>query len=129
VINLLLNLALVETPLALRVDQRVVTKIPLTELWDESGTIGGGRIRDLNENTLLEMIRSGSVRFVVADCGLKLDWISREKHFDFWKTIRPQVADPAERIFLRNFPNETAYVASEWRGRAGECLVLLEKYH
>ena len=56
----------------MRVDQRVVTKIPLTELWDESGTIAGGRIRNLNENTIVELIRSGSVRFVVADCGLKL---------------------------------------------------------
>jgi hypothetical protein len=83
VIDLLLNFSLVERRLALRVDQRVVTKIPLTELWDESGTIAGGRIRNLNENTLIELIRSGSVRFVVADCGLKLDWISREKHFDF----------------------------------------------
>ena len=43
----------------MRVDQRVVTKIPLTELWDENGTIAGDRIRDLNEDTLLEVIQIG----------------------------------------------------------------------
>jgi hypothetical protein len=59
VIDLLLNLALVERRPALRVDQRVVTKIPLTELWDENGTIAGDRIRDLNEDTLLEVIQIG----------------------------------------------------------------------
>ena len=30
---------------------------------------------------------------------------------------------------LRLHPNEIAYIASEWRGRNGECLVLLEKHH
>jgi hypothetical protein len=113
----------------LRVDQRVATKIPLTELWDESGTITSERIRSLDQGTLLELVRSVSVQFVVADCGLKLDWIPREKRFDFWKTVRPQIADPAEPIFLGRFPNETTYIASEWRGRTGEYLVLLERHH
>jgi hypothetical protein len=113
----------------LRADQRVVTKIPLTELWDESGTITSERIRSLDQSTLLELVRSVSVQFVVADCGLKLDWIPREKRFDFWKTVRPQIADPAKPIFLGSFRNETAYIASEWRGRTGECLVLLERHH
>jgi hypothetical protein len=61
-----------------RADERVVTKIPLTELWDASGTLVGHRISDLSENSLVELMRSGSMQFVVADCGLKLDWISRE---------------------------------------------------
>ncbi len=113
----------------MRADQRIVTKIPLNELWDDSGAIAGHRIRDLNENSLVELLQSGSLQFVVADSGLKLNWISREKRFDFWKTVRRQIADPAKPIILAGFPNETAYIASEWRGAAGECLVLLERYH
>lgn len=113
----------------MRVDQRIVTKIPLAELWDERGTIARERVRNLDPNTLLGMVRSGSVQFVVADCGLKLDWIPTAKRFEFWKTIRHQIADPAKPIFLGNFPNETAYIASEWCGRAGERLVLLERHH
>src|SRR6516162_954957 len=87
----------------LRVDQRIVTKIPLAELWDESGTPAGERIRNLDQNTLLELVRFGSVQFVVADCGLKLNWIPTEKRFEFWKTVRPQIADPTKPIFLGQF--------------------------
>jgi hypothetical protein len=113
----------------LRVDQRIVAKMPLAELWDKSGTIAAERIRNLDPNALLELVGSGSVQFVVADCGLKLDWIPMAERFEFWKMIRPQIADPAKPISLSNFPNETAYIASEWRGRAGNCLVLLERHH
>jgi hypothetical protein len=112
-----------------RPDERIVTKTPLTEIWDDSGTLSGQRIRDLDQSGLRELVRSGSVQFVVADPGLKLNWITPEKCFEFWKAVRPQIADPTKRIYLRQFPNETAYIASEWRGRAGECLILLEKFH
>jgi len=69
------------------------------------------------------------VQFVVADCGLKLSWIPTQQQFEFWKTVRPQIADPMKPIHLEMFPNETAYTASEWRGRTGKCLILLEKHH
>lgn len=112
-----------------RPDQRVVTKMPLIEIWDDSGTLNGERIRYLDEGTLRELVRSSCVQFIVADLGLRLDWIPTEKRFEFWKTIRPQIADPTKRIYLGQFPNEVAYTASEWRGRASECLILLEKHH
>src|SRR5205807_621475 len=38
-------------------------------------------------------------------------------------------ADPTKPICLKPFPNETVYIASEWRGRADKCLILPEKYH
>lgn len=103
--------------------------MPLTEIWDDSGTLSKERIRDLDQSDLRELVRSGCVQFVVATPGSKLNWIPAEKRFEFWNTVRPQIADPAKPIVLRDFPNETAYVASEWRGRAGESLVLLETFH
>lgn len=113
----------------MRPDQRIVTKMPLTEIWDDSGTLTGERIRYLDHNTLRELVRSGSVQFVVADPGLKLNWIPTEKRFEFWKTVRRQIADATKPIYLGQFPNEVAYIASEWRGRAGAFIVLLERYH
>ena len=113
----------------MRPDQRVVTNIPLTEIWDDSGTLNCERLRYLDWSALRDLVRSCCVQFIVADAGLKLDWIQTEKRFELWKSIRPQIADPAKPILLGNFPNETAYIASEWRGRAGECLVLLERHH
>ena len=82
----------------MRPDQRVVTKMPLTEIWDDSGTLNGERIKYLDESTLRELVGSSCVQFIVAYPGLKLDWIPTEKRFEFWKTIRPQIADPAKQF-------------------------------
>ena len=51
----------------MRHDQRVVTKMPLTEIRDDSETLSGGRIRDIDQSGLRELVRSGSVQLVVAD--------------------------------------------------------------
>jgi len=115
--------------LLMRSDQRIVTKLPLTELWDETGALPGERIRHLDENLIRGLMGTGQVQFIVANCGAKLNWIPTQERFEFWKTVRPQIADPIKPIQLNQFPNETAYTASEWRGRIGECLILLEKHH
>lgn len=118
-----------ERQFAVRPDQRIVTKIPLTEIWDDSGTLASERIRYLDQTALRELMQSASVLFIVADCGLKLEWIPMEKRFQFWKRVKPQIADPEKPIHREDFPNETAYIASEWHGRRDECLILLEKHH
>ena len=103
--------------------------MPLTELWDERGTLSNERLRILDQNNLVELLRAGPLQFVVADCGLKLIWIPTQQRFEFWKTVKSQIADASRPIYREQFPNETAYIASEWRGHAGECLILLEKHH
>ncbi len=106
-----------------------MTKLPLSELWDERGALLGERVRHLDQDLIRELMRTGSVQFIVANCGAKLNWIPAQERFEFWKTVRPQIADPMKPILLDQFPNETAYTASEWRGRTGESLILLEKHH
>jgi hypothetical protein len=59
--------------------------MPLTELWDDSGTLIGNRIRSLDQPGLRALLGTGPVQFVVAHCGLKLKWIPMEQRFDFWK--------------------------------------------
>ena len=46
--------------------------MPLTELWNDSGILADKRVRNLDRSTLLELVRSGPVRFVVADPGLSI---------------------------------------------------------
>jgi hypothetical protein len=113
----------------MRPDQRIVTKLPLTELWDETGALRSKRIRHLDQDLIRELMGAGQVRFIVANCGAKLNWIPTQERFEFWKTVRPQIADAMKPIQLDHFPNATAYTASEWRGRTGECLIVLEKHH
>jgi hypothetical protein len=110
-------------------EDRIVMKIPVTEIWNDGGTISKVRVRNLGQGTITELLRSGPVQFVVADCGFKLEWIPMDVRFDFWKRIRPHLAEPAEAISLKQFPLNTAYAASEWRIPSGAYLVLLEKHH
>jgi hypothetical protein len=109
-------------------ERQVAWNLPLTELWDDRGTLTGERVRKPDEADLVALLRAGPVHFLVADPGLKLRWLSTPERFEFWKTVRPQIANPEKPINPAQFPNETAYLASEWRGRTGESLILLEKY-
>jgi WD40 repeat protein len=89
----------------MRPDLRIVTKLPLAELWDDHGTVTGGRVRALRQNNLVELLRSGPVQFVVADCGSNLEWIPMDERFAFWKKIQRQIADldPHQPIRLEQF--------------------------
>jgi hypothetical protein len=69
------------------------------------------------------------MRFVVADCGRPLNWISESDRFAFWKTASAQVAEPDKPIYLDQFPQNVAYVVSQWQGRNGERVVLFERHH
>jgi hypothetical protein len=53
-------------------------KLPLGELWDESGPLQGGRVRHLDQDLIRELMRTGTVQFIVAD-GMKLNWIATRK--------------------------------------------------
>ena len=124
-----LSQIVVNSSFRMRPDQRIVTELPLTELWDETGALPGERIRHVDGNLIRGLMGTGQVQFIVADCGAKLNWIPMQERFEFWKAIRPQVADAGRPICLERFPNQTAYIASEWRRRSGEWLILLEVNH
>ena len=108
---------------------RIVTKIPLSEIWDETGLLLASRVRYLDLSDLKELLKQSSVYFVVADCGLPLRWIPKAETFTFWKEIRDRVAAPNTPIFLEHFPGNESYVASLWEGRESKYLVLLERHH
>jgi hypothetical protein len=50
----------------LRPEQRIVVKMPLVELWDDAGSIAGGRVRYLDRDQIAELLRTTPVHFVVA---------------------------------------------------------------
>jgi len=81
----------------------------------------------LTKNVIRELVRTAPVQFIVANCGDKLNWIPLRERFEFWEMVRPQIADPMKPIQLDQFPNQTAYTASEWRGRTGGCLTCAHK--
>ena len=109
---------------------RVITQLPLQELWRDDGFTTTTRLRWLAANDIREMLRAGTVQFVVADLAAKPLWVDRRDCYDFWKTeVKPHLAE-GDRIVLEDFPDEYCYVASEWSNREGEPpIVVLEKHH
>jgi hypothetical protein len=112
-------------------ERRVVTTLPLTELWDTRGPVPAARIGNLGRDDVAGRLASTAVRFVVADVGHPLQWISPGDRFQFWKeTVRPRVVDPqSDGVRLEDYPGEYCFLASEWRTEAGDTVVLLESYH
>jgi hypothetical protein len=111
-------------------DKKIVTHIPITNLWTDDGNISVKRERYLTEDDIQNSLKKYPVAFVVANIGEKLEWISGDKSFDFWKSeIKPHLADNITHINLDNYLENYAYVASEWTGEFETPIILLEKYH
>jgi hypothetical protein len=110
--------------------ERVVIATPLVELWDDNGPLPATRKQDLDVNDLRELIEQGPVRFVVAEVGLPLRWVSDEDRFAFWKDeVRPHLAHPGQGHWHETFPDSYCYFASKWTDESDVPIVVLERSH
>jgi hypothetical protein len=95
--------------------------MPLTELWDDGGTLTGGRVRDVGQTEIAELLRSGPVQFLVTDPGRKLKWIPTPQRFEFLESdSNPDRAQFPTRQRTSHLSGVDALV---------NVLILLEKYH
>jgi hypothetical protein len=109
---------------------RVVTRLPLEQLWKEDGDMAVTRCRKLGREEIRDLLRRGSVHFVIADVGHQLRWVPEAERFRFWKTDGAVHLAERERIDLPAFPDGMAYTASEWAGSPDDVpIVLLETHH
>jgi hypothetical protein len=110
--------------------QRIITELPLVELWNDRGPISAARSRDLIASDIRELLHCGPVRFVVADVGARPDWIALKDCFSFWKDeVQGHLADPKQQVGLDRFPDEYCYFATEWSAPDGPPIVVLERAH
>ena len=112
----------------MRPQDRIVGEMPLRELWDESGPIAGERGAFLDAEEIRALLRTGPVRFVVADRG-PLRWVSLADCWLFWKSEVRDHLCPDGPIDLGAFTPEYCYFASIWVLATGEKVVLLESCH
>ncbi|MDI1436660.1 hypothetical protein [Polyangium sorediatum] len=109
---------------------KVVTRIPIEELWTADGALAATRLRTLDRVAIRDLLRRGPVRFVVADVGHCLRWIPPAERFDFWKRDGDPHLVETDEIHLEDFPHRMAYLASEWTVAGDEApILLLEVYH
>lgn len=109
---------------------KIVTEVPLRELWRDNVRKAAIRIRPLYDDDIRRLLRTEPVQFVVADVGAPLHWIPLEDCFAFWKVeVRPHLS-LEERVILNQYPGEYCYCASLWDGGdSATPLVVLEKHH
>lgn len=109
---------------------RVVSSLPLRELWDDSGPLVARSSGYASLGQVRDIVSSSPVTFVLADAGMALVWIPARETFRFWKTqARFRIATPGEPIRLEDFPGQYAYLASIWELSDGKVVVALERQH
>jgi hypothetical protein len=115
----------------MRSDQRLATN-PLHELWNEHGLVTMHEVRDLTAEDIVALLRTGAVRFVIADVGRSLHWVPSAQCYSFWKSAaKLHIVDPPHArtgIALDDFPEGYCYLASEWASD-DEPIVLLQVVH
>src|SRR5947207_4176659 len=109
---------------------RIVTRLPLQELWRDDETFTHVRERWLTANDVTALLKLGPVQFVLADVGMPLSWISLNECYQFWKNeVKPHLAK-SDQINLDDYPDGYCYFASMWeRPQESGLIVLLEKSH
>src|SRR4051812_37495815 len=110
--------------------QKIVTQMPLSELWNSGGPLDAFRVEGLGEADIVRLLRDGS-SFVVADVGLPLRWISEDDRFAFWKTeVRSRlVAADADGFCLDDYPGSYCYIAAMWKCASTVPVIVPEKHH
>jgi len=109
---------------------RIVSHLPLQELWGDKGFTTKLRGRWLADDDIASFLRAGPVQFVVINVGMPPRWIQVRDCYDFWKReVRSHLARAEERVHLDRFPGCYCYLASEWQSDAGHPIVVLEKHH
>lgn len=108
----------------------IVTQLPLEQLWRKTSAIGlRGDL--LGAERITQLLREGSVAFVVADIGHEVEWIVTSECYEFWKReVKHHLATDGSRITPDQFPDAYCYLASDW-GLDGDGIpiIVLERYH
>jgi hypothetical protein len=111
-------------------NQKTISYMPVEEIWKGQKLVSTVKLRDVGSTDIADLLRSGSVRFVVADVGKPFEWIPKNEKFSFWKTeVKTHLAEPESEPFLEDFPDEYFYSASEWKSFDGDSIILLSKAH
>ncbi|MGY8639185.1 hypothetical protein RAD15_42680 [Bradyrhizobium sp. 14AA] len=112
------------------VAQRIVTNLPLAELWTDEGPLYAQRAERVGEAEIVQLLQDGAT-FVIADVGKPLRWILTADRFAFWKAELKcrLVASDVDSFDLAAYPGSHCYLASVWRDESSSPTIVLEMYH
>lgn len=108
---------------------KLVHRLPLAKLWDDAGPVAAARRRDLTAADIRDLLRAGSVRFVMANIGKPLQWVPASECYQFWKAeVQSMFANP-DGAFLDDYSGGYCYFALHWEPAEGPPVVLLSVAH
>ena len=110
--------------------QRSVKSLPLAEVWDTSGALPLTSGEQLDRSAVEALLRSGTVRLVLADVGKPLEWVSPAKARTVWRSeVSERLVGPDRKAFLDDFNDGYFYRAHAWVDEAGTvAAVVLERH-
>jgi hypothetical protein len=109
---------------------RQVTRLTLSELWNDNGPVQAERVREVGVGDIRELLRLGASG-VVANLGDRLRWLRGVELFEWWTDeARPRLVAPGvEKFRLEDSPGDRCWTASEWRLADGSNAILFESWH
>lgn len=116
--------------------KKIVTHIPLVEIWSPRGPLVAKRIRYLDASDTATALARGKMlsptRLAVADLGVPLHWLDPVEIPTFWENeARGRIVDPsAARFRLDEYPGEYCFTVSEWREpESSSPIYVFERHH
>ena len=114
----------------LALGDRLITKLPLEELWSATADFPDARcLGAMEHDDLARLLKEGPVWFVIADCGHRPAWTDLKACYDLWRQeVMPHLVR-GESFSLDDYPHGYAYVAKLWDAALANPVVVLEKHH
>lgn len=114
----------------MEITKKIVTEIPLTQLWTSERVLEAERAAYLTKQEIKQLLKTQPFTFVIANVGEPLKWINASDCFSFWRNeAEGHIADNVDHIDIDSFPENYAYVASKWSSSSQTPIVVLEKVH
>lgn len=106
-----------------------ITRTPIESLELSNGVVARQVQNNLTKKYLQELLQRTNVQFVLVDVGLEPVEIDCKKNFKFWRDeVSKHLAD-SQSFYLTDFPDEYAYIGSEWTAEGMCPIIVLEKAH
>ena len=107
---------------------RIVARLPLTELWNDDGTVQAECVGTIDKAEVENPLQSGA-KLVIADVGHSLLWMDHKTALAFWKSEAESRIAPRAKKFRLEDPGCYCYVPKKWTLAKGETVIVLEKHH
>ena len=110
--------------------EKIITSMPISEIHDIPTNLIYHKVKHIDSQYIIDLIKKEKVKFVIANVGETLKWIDIENCYKFWKNeVKNHLANDLNKIDIEQFENNYCYIASEFETASNDYLILLEKFH